>query len=738
MEPTSNPDNARSTRGLARFWPVHRDGEDEVATPDSSAMSGTLSGETEMVALGSRRVPEGAAVDGSVSAPPDNGQPYPGQASSPPFTGRAGGSAPFAQPGGPAPLSRPGVAPVGRPGSPAPFGQPGIATPLGRSTVPGPGTNTGTGTGTGAGTPGLMTPFASAAHGTGEPGGHSFDGPKPTGTPGPGTPGPGNSGGLPGPGAQPSTGGGRQADGPASRGGDAPFGGNTPLGGNSPLGGNDPTADAARTTGPRHTSADPASSPPTPVSGPPQPISGPPGSIHDPLNGPISGPPATGPRADDRDRDSDHSRAAAGEREESSPVESGRGNPWDRDFGGFGLGGRNNRFLFGGRNTPEPRPGLNGHGHGETNGRALPDDAAARDENGRDDMNGRAGLPGIPTSDAGPVTPISGAETAESTGRRAAPDDLDARRAAAGWASVPTSTHPVVGPTSAPPTSGAPVSSSPVSSSPVSPSPAFGAASPVSPGPVFGSSYGQPPSYTPALPDPSSGPVSGVPAPRGAASIPMPVAKPQPSDEKAEQKAEQKAETPAGRVNITFGGEPDDEPADLTPAPRRSASLEDAAPVRRTAEEDTVGRQEDTVGRRAAADEDEGLVRRAVLGDATADESEPARRGRRAAPEDEVPEDQPLRPGDVAAGSIAFWDDDAVRHFRAAWHEVKAEFVDDPETALTRAHDLLTDAVNELTEALLAERDELDPLRGNGKPDTESMRMAMRGYREFLDRILAL
>ncbi|MFI5897241.1 hypothetical protein ACIA5D_44825 [Actinoplanes sp. NPDC051513] len=141
----------------------------------------------------------------------------------------------------------------------------------------------------------------------------------------------------------------------------------------------------------------------------------------------------------------------------------------------------------------------------------------------------------------------------------------------------------------------------------------------------------------------------------------------------------------------------DDEGGPRPPAPRRSASLEDAEPARR--------------GRRAAPDPDS---------------------------DDEAGDDQPLRPGDVAAGHIAFWDDDATRHFRAAWHEVKAEFVDDPERALTRAHDLLTDAVNELTEALLAERDELDPLRGTATPDTESMRMAMRGYREFLDRILAL
>ncbi|GLY93525.1 hypothetical protein [Actinoplanes sp. NBRC 103695] len=98
----------------------------------------------------------------------------------------------------------------------------------------------------------------------------------------------------------------------------------------------------------------------------------------------------------------------------------------------------------------------------------------------------------------------------------------------------------------------------------------------------------------------------------------------------------------------------------------------------------------------------------------------------------------PLRPGDVTLGQISFWDEEAITHFRQQWHEVKGDFVDDPVSALTRAHDLLTEAVNELTEALLAERDELDPLDGKTTPDTESMRMAMRGYREFLDRILAL
>ena len=98
----------------------------------------------------------------------------------------------------------------------------------------------------------------------------------------------------------------------------------------------------------------------------------------------------------------------------------------------------------------------------------------------------------------------------------------------------------------------------------------------------------------------------------------------------------------------------------------------------------------------------------------------------------------PKRPGDVTDHAITFWSESASEQFRADWHEVKAQFVDDPVAALTRAHDLLTEAVHELTESMLAERDDLDPLRGAAKPDTESMRMAMRGYREFLDRILAL
>ncbi|MEV4708243.1 hypothetical protein [Actinoplanes sp. NPDC049316] len=166
--------------------------------------------------------------------------------------------------------------------------------------------------------------------------------------------------------------------------------------------------------------------------------------------------------------------------------------------------------------------------------------------------------------------------------------------------------------------------------------------------------------------------------------------------------------------------DPGDGPAEARTAATRAASLRDVREGKRAAEDDT------RPGRRAATGDDEGARR-------ARDEAPAGRRAARA-----EGGDAPLRPGDVRQESIAFWDEAASGQFRAEWHEVKAQFVDDPVAALTRAHALLTEAVQELGEAMLAERDRLDPLRDTAVPDTESMRMAMRGYREFLDRILSL
>ena len=519
-----------------------------------------------------------------------------------------------------------------------------------------------------------------------------------------------------------------------------------------------------------------------------------------------------------RPGDTDHSGASETGEDAAPAVESSRTDPWDRDagtFGGFGLGGRNGRFLFGGRTTAdEHRPGLNGHSGPELNGRPSKPDAepstvddpaaeitepaTASDENGRDDMNGRAGVPGYPAPGfAAPGFTAPGDAHVEDDADALPPGRLsgrlgvtepptgDTRRQATGWASVPTSTNPIVTPTSGAPVSGQPISGQPVSGQPISGQPVSGqpapdqpvsaqpasgqpvsghpvsgqpvSGQPVSPG--FTPTYGQPPSYLPALPDPSAGPVSGVPAPRAAAAPPAPTSAPPSASVSVSPSSPSMSVSPSLSSSPNASASPS---VSVSVSPSASPSVSASVSPSASAAEAPAKPAEDlqplvtppgepriaalAAGLRTLDDDlrpwdDENAPRPpAPRRSASLEDAEPVRRGRRAAPE---PDDEPaaaeaLRPGDVAAGHIAFWDDDATRHFRAAWHEVKAEFVDDPERALTRAHDLLTDAVNELTEALLAERDELDPLRGTATPDTESMRMAMRGYREFLDRILAL
>ncbi len=105
---------------------------------------------------------------------------------------------------------------------------------------------------------------------------------------------------------------------------------------------------------------------------------------------------------------------------------------------------------------------------------------------------------------------------------------------------------------------------------------------------------------------------------------------------------------------------------------------------------------------------------------------------------DETAAAGPLRPGDVAETPIAVWDQRAAQEFRTQWHEVKARFVDEPEAALEEAQQLVGRAVQQLADTLLAEQVDLDPRRGGDAPDTEAMRVALRRYREFLDRVLAL
>jgi hypothetical protein len=95
-------------------------------------------------------------------------------------------------------------------------------------------------------------------------------------------------------------------------------------------------------------------------------------------------------------------------------------------------------------------------------------------------------------------------------------------------------------------------------------------------------------------------------------------------------------------------------------------------------------------------------------------------------------------PGKAGATPIALWSSDAADRLHSQWRDLQVQFFEDPEVAVAGAKSLVSGAVRELADTLLAAQDELDPYRDAERVDTEAMRLAMRRYREFLDRVLAL
>ena len=81
---------------------------------------------------------------------------------------------------------------------------------------------------------------------------------------------------------------------------------------------------------------------------------------------------------------------------------------------------------------------------------------------------------------------------------------------------------------------------------------------------------------------------------------------------------------------------------------------------------------------------------------------------------------------------------DDIAEFRARWADVQASFIDDPSRACEQADNLVDLVLTRLTERFARERDDL--VRkwdvGHEPTDTEDLRLAMKGYRGLIDRLL--
>jgi hypothetical protein len=90
----------------------------------------------------------------------------------------------------------------------------------------------------------------------------------------------------------------------------------------------------------------------------------------------------------------------------------------------------------------------------------------------------------------------------------------------------------------------------------------------------------------------------------------------------------------------------------------------------------------------------------------------------------------------VAAEPATLLDVDSAQRFRDRWRDVQLRFVDDPRAAAGEAQSLVEEAIQALASALAAQKNSLGGWQDAGSADTEELRMAVRRYRDFLDRVL--
>ena len=82
---------------------------------------------------------------------------------------------------------------------------------------------------------------------------------------------------------------------------------------------------------------------------------------------------------------------------------------------------------------------------------------------------------------------------------------------------------------------------------------------------------------------------------------------------------------------------------------------------------------------------------------------------------------------------------DVAEDYRARWTAVQGSFVDDPREAVEQGDELVAQVMKSLAESFAAEREELEGQLGeSGEASTETLRVALRRYRSFFERLLSL
>jgi hypothetical protein len=99
------------------------------------------------------------------------------------------------------------------------------------------------------------------------------------------------------------------------------------------------------------------------------------------------------------------------------------------------------------------------------------------------------------------------------------------------------------------------------------------------------------------------------------------------------------------------------------------------------------------------------------------------------------------RPAPMAAADSAapLFVSDEAQAFRTRWEKIQIEFVDEPRKSVEQADELVAATIKRLAEVFASERNKLEQEWGKGdNVSTEDLRVALRRYRSFFDRLLSV
>jgi hypothetical protein len=83
--------------------------------------------------------------------------------------------------------------------------------------------------------------------------------------------------------------------------------------------------------------------------------------------------------------------------------------------------------------------------------------------------------------------------------------------------------------------------------------------------------------------------------------------------------------------------------------------------------------------------------------------------------------------------------DEVEREFRTQWHDIQTGFVDEPRRAVERADELVARLMQQLAQSFSDQRSSLErQWEQSDKISTEDLRVALRRYRSFFERLLAI